>query len=562
MSITVESTYYKDKLAGVLVRCPYRLNARIKSIPSHRWIHAKRAWHFPLDVAILERIEALGTILPADVQAWVDRQRAAKAAALALKDQEDTDLQVPFAEKLWGFQRVGAKFLVQVGRALLGDDMGLGKTLQAITACEELKARRVLIVCPNTLKGNWAEEIHKWVPNRNVTVLSGPAVKKARLIQEFKEGYLVVNYETVRWSYEKTTIDGKSKRVKKPGRHIIDELLGIAWDVLIVDEAHNIRNRKVNQTEGVKALASVIEYTFLLTGTPIMNRVDDLWSLLHVLYPKQYSSFWSFVQKHATAYPGRFGWVIDGTPTQPEALRREMAPFFLRREKTEVFPDMPPVVRQTVWVDLEADQRRIYDEIEEFFMTVVDEDTTVITPGILAQITRCKQVAISPALIGGKREGAKLDAFMDIVHGTDRKILVFSQFAEAIKLVSEMLTEANIGHVVLTGKTPDGTRDQLRHKFQTDPSIRLFLATTTAGGVGLTLTAASLVVFLDKHWTPSVNQQAIDRTRPHLQKESVQVIELLARNSIDEMVEDVLAGKVTIIEAVIAKRKKLLSIGT
>jgi SNF2 family DNA or RNA helicase len=423
--------------------------------------------------------------------------------------------------------------------------MGLGKTAQAIAACEGLG--RVLVICPNTLNGTWVTELEKWAPSRPVAVLRGSFKKKEVMIGSFDSGFLVVNYESVRQP-RASLADGPVA--------LLDRLRGIRWDALIVDEAHGIKNRNSQQTKGVLELARRTPCVYLLTGTPIMNKVDELWTPLHALNPLRWPSYWPFVKRHTVAFKGKYGWVVDGKPTRPEELRRELAPVFIRREKEEVFPDMPRKVYQQVWLDLEGEQLRIYRDIEKLAMAQVDEHTTVVTPGILAQLTRCKQVAVSPALIGGRPEGVKLDALLDIVQGTDQKVLVFSQFAEAIKLAAGRLEAAGIGHVVFIGETKEEVRDDVVMRFQTDPLVRAFLATTQAGGSGLTLTAASLVVFLDKHWTPAVNEQAVDRTRPHMQKRPVQVVELLVRDTVDEMVEAVLAGKVSIIEAVISRKKK------
>lgn len=445
---------------------------------------------------------------------------------------------------LYEFQRTGVGFLVRARRAILGDDMGLGKTAQAIAACEGLG--RVLVICPNTLKGSWRTELEKWAPGRPVAVLRGPFKEKEVVLKSFESGFLVANYEAVR----------RTKTASANGRLLLDTALDMPWDALIVDEAHNIKSRNSQQTKGVLELARRTRCVYLLTGTPIMNKVDELWAPLHVLNPFRWPSYWPFVKRHTIAFKGRYGWVVDGKPTRPKELRQELASVFLRREKEEVFPDMPRKVYQQVWLDLEGEQLRIYREIEERAMAQVDEHTTVVTPGILAQLTRCKQVAVSPALIGGRPEGVKLDALLDIVQGTDQKVLVFSQFAEAIKLAAGRLEAAGIGHVVFIGETKEEVRDDVVMRFQSDPLVRAFLATTQAGGSGLTLTAASLVVFLDKHWTPAVNEQAVDRTRPHMQRRPVQVVELLVRDTVDEMVEAVLAGKVSIIEAVISRKKK------
>lgn len=445
---------------------------------------------------------------------------------------------------LYEFQRAGVRFLVQARRAVLGDDMGLGKTAQAIFACEVI-SKRILVICPNTLKSYWSTEINKWAPNQYVSVLRGSHKKKKEIIEGFPEyGFLVINIEAVRGN-------------------LINNLFTAGWDTVIVDEAHSVKNRNSKQTKGVYLLATRAKYVYLLTGTPILNRVDELWSPLHILYPKQYPSFWAFVKKHTIVYRrqirtprGKYRtiWEIDGKPTQPKKLRAEIAPIFLRREKESVFPDMPPKIYQKVWLDMEGEQCRIYRDIEQTAMVEVG-DTTVVTAGILAQLTRCKQVTVSPGLIGGKPEGVKIDALIDILNGTDQKVLVFSQFAKAVKLVSERLEVEGISHAVFVGETKEKDRDSIIKCFQDTPEIQVFLTTIQAGGVGITLTAASLVVFLDKQWTPATNEQAVDRTRPHLQKQSIQIIELLARESVDELIEKVLTGKISIIDAVI-KRKK------
>ena len=465
-------------------------------------------------------------------------------------------------DELYGFQRVGVRFLTQTRRALLCDDMGLGKTAQAILASLSTGAGRVLVVCPNTLKGNWEAEINKWAPGEHVSVLRGSPGKKRRIVEEYKRGYMIVNIESMR----RPNISEKRRILYVA----INSLLIIPWDVLIVDEAHSVKNRESAQTKGVQELAMKTGSVYLLTGTPIMNRVDELWSPLHILRPRRYPSFWSFVRRHAIvykemikvysksgkAYVTRAVYKIDGKPIRPEELRMDIAPLFLRREKEEVFPEMPPKVYQKVWLEMGAAQSRIYREVEKKALAQIGDDTTLNIPGILARLTRCKQVAVSPRLVGGNPESVKFDALMDIIRGTDRKVVVFSQFAEAIKLVSAILNEEGIGHAVLIGEIKEEGRNEAINAFQTSADVRVFLATVQAGGSGINLTAASLVVFLDKHWTPAVNEQAVDRTRPHMQTRSVQIIDLLCRDTVDEMIEDVLAGKASIVEAVIKRKKE------
>ena len=455
--------------------------------------------------------------------------------------------------KLYVFQEAGVEFLVKRRRAILADDMGLGKTAQAVIACERSKSVRTLVICQNHLKSYWQEEIEKWAPNRHVSVQRGDFKKRKKTVEQFKQGYLVTNIESVR-------------------KHdFVSVLLSKLWGALIVDEAHDVKNRNSHQTRGVRYLAARIPLVYLLTGTPIMNRVDDLWAPLNILRPNDYRSFWWFVKHHTIVVREQIRVYskkqkkkivksilkIDGKPIRADELRIEIALMFLRREKEEVFPEMPPKIYQKVWLEMYGEQRRIYDEIEQQALTTIDENTTVTVPGILAKLTRCRQIAISPGLIGGKPESVKIDALASILRGTDRKVLVFSQFAEAIKLAATRLDEEGIGHVVFIGETKEKDREKAIKAFRSCQEVQVFLATTQAGGSGLTLTEAGLVVFLDKHWTPAINEQAVDRTRPHMQKQSVQIIDLLARDSIDGLIENVLTGKVSIVEAVIKRKKEV-----
>ena len=452
--------------------------------------------------------------------------------------------------KLYEFQQEGVDFLIRSPRALLADDMGLGKTIQAIATCKEISARLVLVVCPNVLKDNWAIEINKWDPEKDVTVLRGSYRGKLAIIDKLSAGYLILNIESV-----------QTRKDKYGNKYsLTDNLLLLPWDVLIVDEAHSIKNRNANQTKGIYKLACNIKRVYLLTGTPIMNRVDELWSPLNILYPVRYASFWSFVKRHAIVYrkeievkgKTRLIWMIDGKPVRPKELKADIAPIFLRREKKQVFPQMPDMITQKIWLELEGEQLQIYKDVMRKTLVEINKENVYITiPGILARLTRCRQAALSPKLLGGKTDGIKLDVLTNIIKGTDQKLIVFSQFAEAIKLVSKILEKEGIGYSMLIGETLEKHRNECVTSFQTLPEIKAFLTTTQAGGAGLTLTAANLVIFLDKHWTPAINEQAINRTRPHLQQESVQVIELLGLKTVDVLIEKVLSGKISIVEAIV-----------
>lgn len=439
---------------------------------------------------------------------------------------------------LYPYQEQGVEFLLKRRRAILADDMGLGKTIQAIAACERAGARRVLVVCPNTLKLNWRNEIERWLPGRRVVVLGGGHQQRLELLRQAGNGYFVTNIEAIRpWA-------------------LLDETCAVGWDVVVMDEAHAFKNRRSGQTKGAVKLTRRANAVYLLTGTPILNRVDELWTLLHILYPATWPSFWDFVGRHSTVYHNGWGWKVDGRPTKPDLLRQEIRGLFLRREKSQVYPDMPARIHQRLWLEMEPDQRELYERIEEEDLVLLEDGTNLTIPGVLARLTRCRQCSVSPQMLGSDIDGVKIRAVLDILSGTEQKAIVFSQFAGAVSILSSRLESLGIRHGVLTGATAERSRNEIIDCFQSTADSRVLLSTIQTGGQGLNLTAADLVVFVDKHWTPAINEQAIERTRPHLKAGPVQVVELLVRDSVDELIESVLAEKASIIEAVVKIKER------
>jgi len=442
------------------------------------------------------------------------------------------------ADHLYPFQIEGVDFLVKTKRALLGDDMGLGKTAQAITACKRLNAQKILVICPNSVKYVWQREFEKWEPSYDVRVVVGD--KQQRLDQIWGTAQVVViNFEIVREWQVKVT-----KELKQTDE--LKALLSQTWDVMIIDEAHRVKSRHAQVTKAVTRLARQSTHNlFLLTGTPIMNRPDELWTLLRAISPKQFTSYWRFVQSYCHVYHDGFGWVVGNLlPYRVAPLREVLSHFAIRRTKNEVLQDLPEKTVQQVWVNLENDQLRVYREMAKTMWTEL-EGKVVSAAVVIAQITRLKQIAIDPKLMlseDSPLEGAKVDALGDILEGAgDQKVVVFSQFARALRKLSATL---KIPHAMVTGDVTGKAREDSIQRFQTDSDCRVLLASIPAGGQGITLTAASIAVFLDKAWTPAMNIQAQDRLHRIGQKKPVTIIELLAAGTVEEGIEKLLNSKI------------------
>jgi len=512
-----------NKLA---LKCEFKQKEKAKSISGCKWNAKMKVWEYPMERGMVDQLMSeFGKSLNVspEVRNYVTKAESNHLKRVELKNLEDIDITVPFADKLRNYQRVGANFLHKTKRAILADDMGTGKTLQAITACEETGVEQILVVCPNSLKWNWSDEIAMWTDSK-FSIVSGTKAKRDKIINEFTGKYLIMNYEALR---------------------LHPELQEKNWGAIVFDEAHKLKNRKAKQTQCAKKLKS--EYVFLLTGTPMLNRADELWSLLNNLYPKKFSSYWRFVEKYCQIYYNGFGKdILAGTKEQQDKLRQDIAPVMIRRNKKEVLKELPDKVHQRQLVELSGNQRTLYNQMEKDALVQLSEEDVVAAPVAIAQITRLRQIAISPQLLSHDiTQSAKFDVLMDIIKENKggHKIAVFSQFRKGIELFAKRLDEEGIKWVAITGTVSQENRREATRSFQEDDDTRIMLATIEAAGLGLTWTSSDIAIFIDRHWTPAINQQAEDRLHRMGQKNSVSIINLVAKDTIEERIELMLEQK-------------------
>jgi len=514
-----------DERGRLLLRTEYGERSAARLVGG-RWDPKLRAWVLPApDPGIISElsrhIPLYGT---QEVASWLERERSRSRHLAALHEAKDALVRRP--EGLDPYQRVGVRFLADAGRAILADEMGLGKTAQAVRAAEEVGAATVLVVCPKSLILNWLREIDRWASCRLAAPLWSddtelPAVP-----------WIVTNYDALR-------------------KHL-PALLAWRPEVLIVDEAAAIKNRKTQRAEAVHALAKVARYCWLLTGTPVRNNPAELWSLLHALYPARYTSYWRWVERHCVTARNPWGGVDILRVRDEDRLREELAPLMLRR--TKALLGLPPKTRETVLVGMTPEQGRLYRQMRDLFLAAVDKEKVVTAPSVLAQLTRLRQICCSPALIGGPDSSGKTDAVIDIVEANAdaHKILVFSTFAEYVKLLCSKLQRW--GTVGITGDMAAQDRDEAARRFTEDPDCRVLVGTVTAMGEGLNLQAADLVVFANRDWTPAVNEQAEDRAHRRGQDKPVHVITLVTAGTVEEHVEDLIGRKLAVIAQVLAER--------
>jgi SNF2 family DNA or RNA helicase len=422
--------------------------------------------------------------------------------------------------------------------------MGLGKTVEALALdlrrrTTQLEGRKqsdhkTLVVAPLSVLGSWQRHIAMMWPTARVCVIDPK--NRWFLIEALKRPYhiYVVHWEALR---------------------LVPELHDIQWWHVIADEVHKAKNRKAQQTIALKKLQT--RYKTGLSGTPADNAPQDLWSVLNWLYPKTHSGYWSFYKYHVRVRvevnrKGQQYKKVCGVEHADELLA-EMAPYYIRRLKEDVISDLPDKYYSEVFVELGREQRRIYDQMRRDMLSWVgaQEDQPIAAPIVLAQLSRLRQFALAHAELVTRyrydraskevREftqvrltepSAKLDAAMDIIEDSVQPLVVFSSSKQIILLLEKRLAAEGISHVVLTGDTPQSDRDKLIESFQSG-QVRVFAGTIAAGGIGITLTRASTVIFLDRAWNPSQNRQAEDRLHRIGQKNAVHVVDIIARNTVD-----------------------------
>ena len=501
---------------GALDPCPERIACLVA-----RWAEA------PAEVRARLRVSR-------HLAPWIERHRraqsrvAAREAFLA-EEMSDPGVFDLLSNPLLPYQREGVLHLAFGERALLADDMGLGKTAQAIAACELLARRRgverVLVVCPASLKTEWEEQIARFT-RRSAASVFGP--RAARLARYRDPAFFtIVNYEQV-------LID--------------DDILNseLRADIVVLDEAQRIKNWHTKTADKIKALRS--PYAFVLTGTPVENRIDELYSIVQFLDPELVGSLFRFNRRF---------YQLDerGRPIEYRnlaELQRRVAPVILRRRKSDVEPQLPGRTVKTYFVPMAPEQEARYEdyragavrlasiakrrplqpkEFDRLQMLLACMRMVCDTPAILDPTCRvCPKLEELEGILG------------DLLREPGRKIIIFSEWERMLALVRDLAGEMGVEAAWHTGSVPQIRRREEINRFKQDPDCRLFLS-TDSGSVGLNLQVASAVINLDLPWNPAKLEQRIARAWRKNQTRSVTVINLVTQNSIEHSMLGLLGAK-------------------
>ncbi len=468
----------------------------------------------------------LDKLLEENDSLYEDRDTHFRQLIKDFKTISDSDFEVPqtLNKILRNYQKTGYKWMCTLEQyhfgGILCDDMGLGKTLQVISvllaACKK-NMETSLIVCPASLVYNWEEEFTSFAPGLRVKVIAGTKSERLKILSELDK------YDAVITSYDLLRID-------------IAEYENYSFHYQIADEAQFIKNPKTGAAKAVKSIKSSVR--FALTGTPIENRLSELWSIFDYIMPGYLYRYEAFKKTFELPI------VKHGSEDALQRLKKMVAPFVLRRLKQDVLKDLPDKIEKNYVIPLADKQQQLYDaralKIRNELAATDDAEFAKNKLKILAELTRLRQICCDPSLCydNFESEAAKRQACIELVNSgieNGHRMLIFSQFTSMLDLLEKDLDENGINYFKITGSTPKEARISLVNKFN-NGNVPVFLISLKAGGTGLNLTGADMVIHYDPWWNLAVQNQATDRTHRIGQKNTVIVYKLIAKNTIEEKI--------------------------
>ncbi len=460
-----------------------------------------------------------------------------------LTEPDGQAMQLPQGLTLRPYQQRGYQWLHTLDRlhmgGILADDMGLGKTVQVIALLKAVHQREQvsLVVAPTSLTYNWLSELERFAPELSVMVLSGSSAQRASQIRHVKEArdvdVLITSYPLI--------------------RRDIDHMTDISFRFAILDEAQYIKNAGSVGAAAVKQLQA--QTRFALTGTPMENSTGELWSIFDFVLPGYLNSYGVFLRRYQ-----------DGG--NAEELRRKIRPFLLRRLKKDVLTELPDKLEEVMTAQMSPEQSKVYRAAMQRLKARVDKVMSETGLGrgrteVLAAITELRQICCHPALVLPDYSGTagKLELLLEILPGAiavGRRVLLFSQFTSMLRILRKQLESEGYATMYLDGETPPARRLEMTEQFNAGQG-QVFLISLKAGGTGLNLTGADMVIHYDPWWNPAAEDQATDRAHRIGQTRKVEVLRLVTHDSIEEKVVELGRRKKALFDQLITPGEELVT---
>jgi SWI/SNF-related matrix-associated actin-dependent regulator 1 of chromatin subfamily A len=495
------------------------------------------AWRFnDLGIAFIIKQDHPSAVFSSEIVADMEKYSTDKAAetaqaasAAVIKEKKKSDLVIPGLKlPLYDYQKIGVEFFINNGgRAILADAAGVGKTAQAISYILYADVKKALVVCPASVKWSWAGEIEKWT-DLKFSVLDSKHDQASVIKAVAESDIVIVNYDIL------------SK--------FSEFFIRAGFELLVADESQYIKSPQSLRFKNIKKISEAIPKILLLSGTPMKSRPSELFTSLQLLKPYEWTDFRKYAERYCEGHSGPWGFDARGASNLDE-LSAKINHYFIRRTKDEVLPELPPKIFIDRPVDLNAEDRWKYnlamDSLKEYLATVKKKNAEEIARSMSAEkLVILNELRMVSTM--GKLDQAK-EIIDEVVDGGE-KILVFSCYNEPLKKLNEWYKDSSL---LLTGQTDEDLRRMAIQQFQTDPNKKIFFGGYLSAGVGITLTAASSVLLLDFPWCPADTEQSINRLhRPGQTASSVTIYQMIARDTIDAQMREVLDKKQKVISKV------------
>lgn len=491
----------------------------VKSLPGKKWDSKKKRWTADKTPELLQFAFRHSFDVDADLREEIEGTISSAASRLENSSAVSAEIEIAgLSGELMPYQKAGVKYAVETRRCFIADQMGLGKTIQAIAAIEKEQCYPVVVICPKSLKENWKREWNKWVPSRTVQVVNGKDdIQKADVI--------VVNYDIV--------------------SRFISALKFVGLNAMICDESHYVKNPSAARTKAIMQIAKYVPRSgmvILLSGTPITNSPQEIVSQLDILgVLGKFGGKWAFLRRYAGAYYNGYHWDTSGATNTNELNIRLRQICYIRRVKNDVLKELPEKSRNIVTVSGSKDGMLAYVRAERDLISFLAENGYRASDSAqhLQKTNVLKKLASE----------AKLDAAYEWIDnflaGTDRKLVVFAHNVSIVDALAK-----KYGNLRVSGRDDMDSRQHAIDSFQNNPDSRVIVLNLQAGSVGITLTAASDVLFVQMGWTPAEHDQAEDRCHRIGQINNVQAYYMICAGTIDEDIYELIQQKRGVVDSV------------
>ncbi len=554
--MTVE---YKDNQFIIKFAYNPTLVSAVKNIPGRRFNPEEKNWTVPKESAIeISQFISDNKFTANELTQEVIKKHINKANSILEESKAvSAEIEIPRPDGLeyLPYQKAGIQFALNRNNTLFGDQMGLGKTIEAIGVCNaDETANSILIICPASLKINWQREFKKW-DTKNLSIGIANSIFPDTDV-------VIINYD-----------------ILKKHRHFIHSK---EWDILIIDEVHYLKNSKALRTKEVfgfqkgKLEERISPITarkkLFLTGTPILNKPIELWTLVHALDPEGIGKSWKYyIERYCDAYLDRFGWNTSGASNLEELQKKLRMSFMIRRLKEDVLTELPPKRRQIITFpadsmleDIVENEKKSYQKLQEkihFLKAQVEIAKASDKEGVYENAVRAlngemKVIFSEISKLRHETAVAKIPLMIDHLKNMLEEIPKIVFFAHHHDVMEAIQKEFSGISVKLTGKENAEERQKAVDKFQNDVGIKLFIGSIHAAGVGITLTASNTVIFGELDWVPGNISQCEDRTHRIGQKDSVLIQHLVVDESLDAKMAQTLVNKQEIIDKALDNETK------